>query len=119
MNDTEKYLFDLNGYVIVEDVLSADEVARCNQAIDHHAEGIRERPGELSLSNDSTTLKGDHFTVENLTMQPKPVQSPRPPLWIGARVPAAVKRAVKYGDGARTCAGSTGRACTWSRPGTG
>ena len=49
--------------------------------------------------NDSTTFNGDHFTVENLSMQPKPVQSPRPPLWIGARVPAAVKRAVKYGDG--------------------
>jgi probable F420-dependent oxidoreductase len=49
--------------------------------------------------NDSTTLKGDHFTVEDLSMQPKPVQSPRPPVWIGARVPAAVRRAVKYGDG--------------------
>ncbi|NQW18770.1 MAG: LLM class flavin-dependent oxidoreductase [Chloroflexi bacterium] len=49
--------------------------------------------------NGATTLNGDHFNVENLSMQPKPVQSPRPPLWIGARVPAAVKRAVKYGDG--------------------
>jgi alkanesulfonate monooxygenase SsuD/methylene tetrahydromethanopterin reductase-like flavin-dependent oxidoreductase (luciferase family) len=31
-------------------------------------------------------------------MQPKPVQQPHPPLWFGARVPAALKRAVKYGD---------------------
>jgi probable F420-dependent oxidoreductase len=49
--------------------------------------------------NDSTTLVGDHFNLENMSMQPKPVQLPRPPLWIGARVYAAVKRAVKYGDG--------------------
>ena len=58
MNDTEKYLFDLNGYIVVEGVLSADEVAHCNEAVDRHAEGIRERTGDLSLSRDSTTLKG-------------------------------------------------------------
>lgn len=58
MNDTEKYLFDLNGFIVVEGVLSADEVSRCNEAIDRHAEGIRERTGDLSLSSDSTTLKG-------------------------------------------------------------
>ena len=58
MNDTEKYLFDLDGYIVVEGVLSAAEVARCNEAIDRHADGIVERSGELSLSGDSTTLKG-------------------------------------------------------------
>jgi ectoine hydroxylase-related dioxygenase (phytanoyl-CoA dioxygenase family) len=58
MNETEKYLFDLNGYIVVEGVLSTDEVARCNEAVDRHAEGIRERTGDLSLSSDSTTLKG-------------------------------------------------------------
>ena len=30
----QKYLFDLNGYLILEDVLSADEVARLNSLID-------------------------------------------------------------------------------------
>lgn len=58
MNDTEKYLFDLQGYLVVEGVLSADEVARANEAIDRHVDGLRERTGELSLSGDSTTLKG-------------------------------------------------------------
>ena len=58
MNDTEKYLFDLDGYIVIEGVLSAAEVARCNEAIDRHADGIVERTGELSLSGDSTTLKG-------------------------------------------------------------
>lgn len=31
---TQKYLFDLNGYLILEDVLSADEVARLNAIMD-------------------------------------------------------------------------------------
>lgn len=34
MNETEKYLFDLQGYLIIEDVLSADEVADINRVID-------------------------------------------------------------------------------------
>ncbi|SVE33642.1 uncharacterized protein METZ01_LOCUS486496, partial [marine metagenome] len=58
MTDDEKYLFDINGYLIVRDVLSSDEVARCNEAIDHHSDGIRERTGELSLSGESKSLKG-------------------------------------------------------------
>ena len=58
MNETEKYLFDLNGYIVIEGVLSADEVARCNEAVDRHAEDIRERTGDQPLSRDSTTLRG-------------------------------------------------------------
>ena len=58
MNDHEKYLFDLNGYLVVENVLTPDEVALCNEAIDRHADDIRERIGELSLSGGSETLEG-------------------------------------------------------------
>jgi hypothetical protein len=59
MNETETYLFDLQGYLVVPGVLSADEVARANEAIDRHGAGIKERVGEQSLSSDSTTMKGD------------------------------------------------------------
>ena len=58
MNEDEKYLFDLNGYLVIERVLTPDEVAFCNEAIDCHADQIRERVGELSLSGDSKALKG-------------------------------------------------------------
>ena len=58
MNEHEKYLFDLNGYIVVENVLTPDEVALCNEAIDHHSESIRERVGELSLSGGSDALEG-------------------------------------------------------------
>ena len=58
MNEHEKYLFDLNGYLVVENVLTPGEVALCNEAIDHHANQIHERVGELSLSGGSESLKG-------------------------------------------------------------
>ncbi len=58
MNEHEKYLFDLNGYLVVKNVLTPDEVALCNEAIEHHAGAIRERGGELSLSGGSKTLEG-------------------------------------------------------------
>ena len=58
MTEDEKYLFDINGYIVVRGILSKEEVAKANEAIDHHADKIRERTGELSLSRDSTTLKG-------------------------------------------------------------
>ncbi len=58
MTDDEKYLFDINGYIIVRDVLSDEEIVRCNEAIDHHAHLIKERKGELSLSGKSKALEG-------------------------------------------------------------
>jgi ectoine hydroxylase-related dioxygenase (phytanoyl-CoA dioxygenase family) len=59
MNEDEKYLFDLNGYLVIEDVLTADEVARANAAIDRHREQIRRRPHEQRLSGDSSGLTGE------------------------------------------------------------
>ena len=41
MNELEKYLFDLQGYLVLEDVLTAEEVAELNRLID---EVIRENP---------------------------------------------------------------------------
>ena len=56
MNDNEKFLFDLWGYVVVEDVLTSDELAAGNEAIDHHAHLIANRqPG---LSQESQQLEG-------------------------------------------------------------
>ena len=59
MNDTQKYLFDLQGFLVVEGVLSKAEVAAANEAIERHADGIVERVGEASLSSDSKTMQGE------------------------------------------------------------
>ena len=36
------------------------------------------------LTTDHFTFDGKHFQVEDATLNPKPVQKPHPPLWIGA-----------------------------------
>ena len=58
MTEDEKYLFDLNGYLVVRDVLTAKEIRTANDSIDHHADQIQERVGDQSLSGESKTLKG-------------------------------------------------------------
>ena len=45
MTEDQKYLFDINGYIVVRNALSAEAVALANAAIDRHAGQIRERVG--------------------------------------------------------------------------
>ncbi len=50
-------------------------------------------------TEDNVSFAGKAFTVKRATIDPKPVQKPRPPIWIAANSDAAVKRAAKIGDG--------------------
>jgi ectoine hydroxylase-related dioxygenase (phytanoyl-CoA dioxygenase family) len=56
MNDEERFLFDLRGYIVLDRVLSTEEVAAANAAIDHHAHMIASR--ERGLAHTSTRLRG-------------------------------------------------------------
>ena len=49
-------------------------------------------------SGEPFSFHGAHYTLDNLQMRPRPFQTPAPPLWIGASVPAAVRRAGRLGD---------------------
>jgi probable F420-dependent oxidoreductase len=42
---------------------------------------------------------GRFWQLGGAVMEPKPVQKPHPPVWIGGNHPAALKRAVRIGDG--------------------
>ncbi len=42
---------------------------------------------------------GNHWRLEHASMEPKPVQKPHPPVWLGGNHPNALKRAVRAGDG--------------------
>jgi alkanesulfonate monooxygenase SsuD/methylene tetrahydromethanopterin reductase-like flavin-dependent oxidoreductase (luciferase family) len=44
------------------------------------------------------TFHGRFRDVNNLPIQPKPVQRPHPPIWFGGNAPAALARAVRLGD---------------------
>jgi probable F420-dependent oxidoreductase len=50
-------------------------------------------------TQSSVDFKGTFTQLEGISMEPKPVQKPHPPLWFGARVQDSMRRAVKYGDG--------------------
>ncbi len=56
MNEDEKYLFDLTGYLVIKEVLTPEEIARLNEGIDHHAEQMD--PIDRSLAGGSEALAG-------------------------------------------------------------
>lgn len=43
--------------------------------------------------------QGQFWQLEGTQMEPKPLQKPHPPIWLGARHPSALKRAVRHADG--------------------
>jgi alkanesulfonate monooxygenase SsuD/methylene tetrahydromethanopterin reductase-like flavin-dependent oxidoreductase (luciferase family) len=45
------------------------------------------------------TFRGRFFQVDGLPVEPKPVQRPHPPLWIGGNHPTAIHRAVRLASG--------------------
>jgi probable F420-dependent oxidoreductase len=47
----------------------------------------------------SVKYAGEIWQLDGIAQEPKPVQKPHPPLWFGARAPAALKRAVRLGSG--------------------
>jgi len=60
--------------------------------------------------------QGRIFQLEAGTMSPKPVQKPRPPIWMGVGHPDAVRRAASIADGWMGSGGSSNAAFTRSVP---
>lgn len=50
-------------------------------------------------TDDVVTHDGEFYQVPGVTMRPKPVQRPHPPILIGGGAPAALRRAGRLGDG--------------------
>jgi probable F420-dependent oxidoreductase len=49
-------------------------------------------------TEEHVTHQGRHFTVTDVTVGPRPVQQPRPPIWFAGWVEAAIRRAARLGD---------------------
>ena len=68
MTEYEHYLFDLNGYLHIKNLLSAEQVAAMNEAIDQHRDQINIRGPEQALDGSlkehggraAEKLKGTH-----------------------------------------------------------
>jgi probable F420-dependent oxidoreductase len=50
-------------------------------------------------SEDNPSFDGEFFRFRDLGFAPKPVQKPRPPIWVGGDSPGAFRRVVTLGDG--------------------
>jgi len=57
-------------------------------------------------SGERFSFRGKHYVLDDVQITPRPYQSSGPPLWIGASVPAAVRRAGRLAD-AFVCTPST------------
>jgi probable F420-dependent oxidoreductase len=52
-----------------------------------------------ALSDEFASFAGPTYSFEEVGQRPRPVQEPRPPIWIGGSSPAAIRRAAERGDG--------------------
>ena len=50
-------------------------------------------------TEERATFQGKFYRFNDVTMIPKPIQKPHPPIWIGGRSDAALERAGRVGDG--------------------
>lgn len=78
-----------------------EEYAACGVALrergrraDEAIEAIR-----ALWSPGPATYKGKFYQFEQVVMEPHPVQAPHPPIWVGGRSDAALRRAGSLGDG--------------------
>ena len=50
-------------------------------------------------TRNPASYKGKYFHFDDITVNPKPLQKPHPPVWIGGNSTAAVRRAAALGNG--------------------
>jgi len=82
------------GHVSEEFDLMGPEFERRGPATDEAIAGLA-----AGLATEYPVLDGPHWPAWDVGLSPRPVQSPRPPIWVGGSSPAALKRAARFGDG--------------------
>ena len=53
---------------------------------------------KLLWTAENPSFHGDHVRFDNVIFEPKPVQKPHPPIWVGGESLPAMRRAVRHGD---------------------
>lgn len=54
---------------------------------------------DLALREQFTSWHGKYFNYDDLAVDPRPVQTPRPPIWVGGWKGPALRRVAERGDG--------------------
>jgi probable F420-dependent oxidoreductase len=73
--------------------LGADYEAR-GAVTDEYLQAIR-----VAWEHEVATFRGRYVQFRNVTVAPRPLQHPRPPIWVGGNSRAALRRAVRHADG--------------------
>ncbi|MFE7315319.1 TIGR03619 family F420-dependent LLM class oxidoreductase [Streptomyces sp. NPDC057555] len=71
------------------------DFARRGAVLDEAIDALKAAWGEEEFPE----FGGERFGFAGLGLAPRPVQRPRPPVWVGGSSPAAVRRAAVRGDG--------------------
>jgi alkanesulfonate monooxygenase SsuD/methylene tetrahydromethanopterin reductase-like flavin-dependent oxidoreductase (luciferase family) len=50
-------------------------------------------------TEDGVTHRGRHWRFDGVSIRPRPLQQPRPPILVGSQVPAGIARAARVADG--------------------
>ncbi|MCH8115068.1 MAG: TIGR03619 family F420-dependent LLM class oxidoreductase [Chloroflexi bacterium] len=53
---------------------------------------------KLLWTNDTASFDGRYVKFSDVSVSPRPLQSPHPPIWVGGASRPAMRRAVRYGD---------------------
>ncbi len=82
------------GHVTEEFDLMGPEFEQRGPATDEAIAGMA-----AGLATEYPVLDGPRWPAADVGLKPRPVQSPRPPIWVGGSSPAALRRAARFGDG--------------------
>jgi probable F420-dependent oxidoreductase len=79
----------------------ADDFRAFNVPFEHRMQLFEESVEIIRAcwAGEQFSFRGKHYTLEDVRITPRPFQKPGPPLWIGASVPAAARRAGRIADG--------------------
>lgn len=75
-------------------LLGSPPYAERGQAADEYIQAFR-----TLWTEDDPNFQGRHVSFAGLRFEPKPVQTPQPPIWVGGETAAARRRAGRLGDG--------------------
>jgi probable F420-dependent oxidoreductase len=82
------------GHVPEEFEVLGTDFARRGALLDEAIDAIA-----AALSEEYPELAGPAFVARDMAVAPRPLQRPRPPIWVGGSSPAALRRAAARGEG--------------------
>jgi probable F420-dependent oxidoreductase len=81
------------GWVAAESAALGVPFAERGAMTDEYLDAMREL-----WTSGAPSFAGKYTRFSGLVFEPKPVQKPHPPIWVGGHSPAALRRAVRFGE---------------------